>query len=242
MAQEALLRTHGLTMRFDGLTAVDGVDITLRRGEIHALLGPNGAGKTTLFNLIAGALRPTAGSIRFADKDVTALRPDWRCRAGIARTFQITQPFARLTVEQNVMCGALARFSSMRRVREEVQGVIDAVGLAAKREAPAGTLSTGQRKRLELARALATAPSLLLIDELSGGIDQPSLPALEALVRGLNRDGLTVLMIDHNLEFVGRLAQRVSFLAGGQLLAEGTMAQIHAHAAVRDLYLGRARA
>lgn len=139
MAQEALLRTHGLTMRFDGLTAVDGVDITLRRGEIHALLGPNGAGKTTLFNLIAGALRPTAGSIRFADKDVTALRPDWRCRAGIARTFQITQPFARLTVEQNVMCGALARFSSMRRVREEVQGVIDAVGLAAKREAPAGT-------------------------------------------------------------------------------------------------------
>jgi len=229
-------------MRFGGLTALADVNVAVGRGEIHALLGPNGAGKTTLFNLIAVVLRPAAGRIRFADREITRLRPDRRCRAGIARTFQITQPFARLTVEENVMCGALPHFRSMRRVRDDVQGLIDAVGLAEKRHAPAGTLSTGQRKRLELARALATKPALLLIDELSGGVDQPSLPALEKLVRELCRDGLTVLMIDHNMAFVGKLAHRVSFLGGGKLLAEGSMAEIRSSPVVRDLYLGLADA
>lgn len=226
-------------MRFNGLTAVDGVDLAVERGEIHALLGPNGAGKTTLFNLFAGVYRPTAGRIRFAGRDVTALKPDRRCRAGIARTFQITQPFAKLTVEQNVMCGALGRFRSLRRVRDEVQGLIHDVGLGEKREALAGTLSTGQRKRLELARALATKPELLLLDEVTGGVDQPSLPGIEALVRRLHADGVTVLMIDHHMEFIGRLARRASFLSAGRLLAQGSVAEVWGDPLVRELYLGK---
>ncbi|MET0332680.1 MAG: ABC transporter ATP-binding protein [Rhizobacter sp.] len=238
---EPLLQTEGVTMRFAGLTAVDGASLSVQRGEIHALLGPNGAGKTTLFHLMAGVHRPTAGRIHFEGRDVTRLRPDRRCRAGIARTFQITQPFAKLTVEENVMCGALRRFRSMRAVREEVQGLIDDVGLADKRHKLAGSLSTGQRKRLELARALATKPSLLLLDEVTGGVDQPSLPALIELVRRIHRDGVTVLMIDHNMDVIGQLAQRVSFLNAGKLLAQGTLAEVWGDPRVRELYLGSAR-
>lgn len=173
---------------------------------------------------------------------MTPWRPDRRCRAGIARTFQITKPFERLTVEENVMCGALSRSRSLKQARRDVQGVIESVGLAAKRRDLAATLSTGQRKRLELARALATRPNLLLVDELSGGVDQPSLPMLAELVRAVSRTGVTILMIDHNMDFVGELASRVSFLDAGKLLFDGPISELWQDRSVREIYLGTAHA
>jgi branched-chain amino acid transport system ATP-binding protein len=227
---------------FAGLAAVSDVSIDILRGEVLGILGPNGAGKTTLFNLIAGALAPSKGEIRFNGRDITRARPDERCRLGLARTFQITQPFSDLTVEENVMCGAFARFSSRRAMRDATVHLCEAVGLGSKRHEPARVLSTGQRKRLELARAMATQPSVLLLDEISGGIDEKSLSAIRQIIRRLNDEGVTIVMIEHNIRFITNLSDRMLFLSRGEVLVQGPTAEVVSDQRVHDLYLGRPHA
>ncbi|BBK35037.1 ABC transporter ATP-binding protein [Allostella sp. ATCC 35155] len=239
---EDILAVEGLGIRFGGLVAVNDVSFRVRRGEVFGLLGPNGAGKTTLFNLIAGALHPTSGRIRFEGRDVTGLRPDRRSRLGIARTFQITQPFAELTVEENVMAAGIARHRTLAEMRAAAGPFVDMVGLGAKRHALAKELSTGQRKRLELARAMATNPRLLLLDEVTGGVDQASIPGLIDLVARLRETGVTLILVEHNMRVIMRLSDRMMFLNRGEKLAEGSPDEIANHPDVVSLYLGAAHA
>ena len=239
---EDILAVEGLGIRFGGLVAVNDVSFQVRRGEVFGLLGPNGAGKTTLFHLIAGALRPTTGRIRFEGRDITGLRPDQRSRLGIARTFQITQPFAELTVEENVMAAGLVRHRSLAEMRHAAGPFVDMVGLGHKRHALAKELSTGQRKRLELARAMATGPRLLLLDEVTGGVDQASIPGLIDLVAKLRETGVTLVLVEHNMRVIMRLSDRMMFLNRGEKLAEGAPDAIASHPDVVNLYLGSAHA
>ena len=236
---EALLAAEGLTKRFGGVYANRDVSFAIGRGEIVGLIGPNGAGKTTLFNLVTGFIRPDSGVVRFAGVDVTRMRPDRLCHLGVARTFQILKPFPRLTVEENVMIGALTRGGGIARAREEARRCLALVGLDHKSGVLARGLSTGQRKRLEMARALATKPQLLLLDEITGGVDQPSIPGLIELVGRLRAEGVTLLVIEHNMRVIMGLADRVVFLHLGEKLAEGTPEEIASHPEVVALYLGR---
>jgi branched-chain amino acid transport system ATP-binding protein len=236
---DALLAAEGLTKRFGGVYANRDVSFSVGRGEIVGLIGPNGAGKTTLFNLVTGFIRPDSGTVRFAGADVTGMRPDRLCHRGVARTFQILKPFPRLTVEENAMIGALARGGGMPGARETARRCLALVGLEHKRDALARGLSTGQRKRLEMARALATGPQLLLLDEITGGVDQPSIPGLIELVGRLRDEGVTLLVIEHNMRVIMGLADRVVFLHLGEKLAEGEPQAIAAHPEVVALYLGR---
>lgn len=236
----ALLKVDGITMAFGGIVAVDRLSFTVAPGEILALMGPNGAGKTTTFHIIAGVHTPTSGSIVFDGKDITRLRPDGRCRAGIGRTFQITQPFAELTVVENVMVGAMPHHRTMADARAEARHFVDLVGLSERADALAKALSTGQRKRLEMARAIATRPKLLLLDEVTGGVDMKSLPGLIELVMRLRDEGLTLIVIEHNMRAITELADRAIFMNRGVRMAEGTPAEIARHPEVIELYLGGA--
>ena len=233
-----LLEIRGLGKRFGGVYASRNVSFEVDAGAIVGLIGPNGAGKTTLFNLITGFLTPDAGEVRFDGREVTGLRPDVLSRRGIARTFQILKPFARLTVEENVMVGALARGESMAQAREAARRCLELVGIGHKAADLARNLSTGQRKRLEMARAMATRPRLLLLDELTGGVDQPSIPGLIELVARLRSEGVTLLVIEHNMRVIMGLADKVVFLHLGEKLAEGAPSEIARHPAVVNLYLG----
>ncbi len=240
---DGLLRISNLSVRFGGVLALDGVDLEVREGRSTAILGPNGAGKTTLFNAVAGAVRPTEGSILFEGEDITSTPPHQRCRKGISRTFQITQPFSGLSVIENVAVAIVSRGASMGAARREAAEYVDFVGLKTKATSPARTLSTGQRKRLELARALATRPRLLLLDEVTGGVDQPSVPELLDLIRRLRVErGITVLVIEHKMDVLHGLADDAIFLDRGRVVTSGSMADIAAHGEVRRIYLGDADA
>lgn len=235
-----LLEVDGITMAFGGIVAVDKLSCSVQSGEILALMGPNGAGKTTTFHVIAGVHAPTSGRIVFNGQDITRLRPDGRCRAGIARTFQITQPFHELSVEENVMVGALAHHRTMADARLAARKYVEMVGLADRGDVLAKGLSTGQRKRLEMARAMATQPKLLLLDEVTGGVDQKSIPGLIELVKRLRAEGLTLVIIEHNMRVISELADRAIFMNRGIRMAEGTPTEIAQHPDVVELYLGEA--
>ena len=237
-----LLAINELSKNFGGVCASDRVNFTVDKGEIVGLIGPNGAGKTTVFNLISGFVRPDGGRVTFDDKDVTGLRPDQISRLGIARTFQILKPFPRMTVEENVMVGALVRHPHPAVACELAGHCIELVGLEHKRDALGGELSTGQRKRLEMARAMATEPRLLLLDEITGGVDQPSIPGLMKLVGSLRDEGVTLLIIEHNMRVVMELVDRVIFLNLGAKLTEGPPREVAANPDVRRLYLGSGHA
>lgn len=233
-----LLEVEGITMAFGGIVAVDNLQFSVQPGEILALMGPNGAGKTTTFHMIAGVHTPNTGAIIFDGKDITGLRPDRRCRAGLARTFQITQPFSELTVVENVMVGAIAHHASIAEARREARRYVDMVGLGERADVLAKGLSTGQRKRLEMARAMATRPKLLLLDEVTGGVDMASVPGLIELVQRLRAEGLTLIIIEHNMKVIIELADRAIFMNRGVRMAEGTPAEIARHPEVIELYLG----
>ncbi|WP_342364012.1 ABC transporter ATP-binding protein [Terrarubrum flagellatum] len=235
-----LLEVANLSVRFGGLVAVNDLNFTVARGEIVALLGPNGAGKTTTFHLIAGAQQPTSGRIVFEGIDLSGMRPDARCRLGLARTFQITQPFHELSVVENVMVGAMQHHRVLDAARYDARRYVDMVGLAEKADQLAKGLSTGQRKRLEMARAAATRPKLLLMDEVTGGVDQKSIPGMIALVKQLRDEGLTIILIEHNMRVISEVADRAIFMNRGVKIAEGTPAEIARHPDVIDLYLGEA--
>jgi len=233
-----LLEVDKVTMAFGGIVAVNEISFTMTEGEILALIGPNGAGKTTTFHVIAGLHTPTSGSIVFGGKDITRLKPDGRCRAGIGRTFQITQPFSELSVVENVMVGAIAHCHTMAEARREASRYVEMVGLGERADILAKGLSTGQRKRLEMARAMATRPKLLLLDEVTGGVDMKSLPGLIDLVKTLRDQGITLIIIEHNMRVISELADRALFMNRGVRVAEGTPAEIAAHPDVVELYLG----
>jgi len=233
-----LLEVEGITVRFGGLTALADVALTVEPGEIAAVIGPNGAGKTTLFAVISGFLRPQAGRVRFAGQDVTGMPPERLCALGLVRTFQVTRPFAGLTVRENIAVAAHLRHRSRSEALALAGRVAERVHLADRLDRPAAELTLAGRKRLELARALATEPRLLLLDEVLAGLNPAEIAEMEPVIRGLREDGITVLLIEHVMQAVMRLSDRVWVLVGGRIVASGPPAAVVRDPAVIEAYLG----
>lgn len=236
----AILRMQGVAKSFGGLRALRDVNLEVEEGGIAGLVGPNGAGKTTCFNLIAGVYRPDQGTICLDGERIDGLRPDQVCRAGIGRTFQIVKPFAGLSVLDNVIVGALARNSDVHEARECARAMIDLLGLGPKWSEPASTLTLPDRKRLEVARALATNPRVLLLDEVMAGLRPTEVDMVVSMLRGLrDRTGLTILLIEHVMRAVMTLCERVMVLHHGVLISQGTPREVTADPAVIESYLGK---
>jgi branched-chain amino acid transport system ATP-binding protein len=233
-----LLEVERLSRRFGGVRAVHDVSFVLEEGELLGIMGPNGSGKTTLFNLIAGALRPDAGRIRFRGADIGGLPPHRVCAAGVARTFQLVRPFAGLTALENVLVGGLYGGRARGEPVHEARRLLALVGLEGREAVPAARLTLVDRKRLELARALATAPRLLLLDEFMAGLNPTETAAAMALVRRLVAEGTTVLMVEHIVWALMDLARRIVVLSAGEKIADGTPAAVAADPGVVDVYLG----
>ena len=238
----ALLEVERLTKGFGGVLAVNDVSLTLEAGELLGIMGPNGSGKTTLFNLIAGALRPDRGRIRFGGQDIAGLLPHRVCARGIARTFQLVRPFAGLTALDNVRVGCLyGRRRGEADARGEALRLLALVGLDGRAATPAASLTLMDRKRLELARALATGPDLLLLDEFMAGLNPAETAGAMDLVRRLVADGLTVLMVEHIVWALMDLARRIVVLSAGEKIADGAPIAVAADPRVIDVYLGAPR-
>jgi branched-chain amino acid transport system ATP-binding protein len=235
----ALLELRGVSKAFRGLRAVRDASLSVPQGEIVGLIGPNGAGKTTLFNVVAGVYQPDAGEILFDGRPIHGLRPDEICSAGIGRTFQIVKPFAGLSVIENVIVGALLRERSVSEARNRSRTILDRLGLGAKRDALASSLTLPDRKRLEVARALATRPRLLLLDEVMAGLRPTECDEMVQVFRDLNRTyGTTILLIEHVMRAVMALARNIVVLHHGEVIARGTPDEIVKDPAVLECYLG----
>jgi branched-chain amino acid transport system ATP-binding protein len=237
-----LLQLRGVTKRFGGLVANAQIDLEVRPGEIVGVIGPNGAGKTTLFDVITGYYPPTAGEILFRNQRINGLSPDRVNRLGIARTFQKLRPFLEMTTLENVMVAALPRCASLAEAKAIADEALGFVGLEERRHVPATGLSTGQRKRLELARAMVTRPALLLLDEVTGGVDQRSIPGLLDLVQRLRAKEVTLLVIEHNMRVIMALADRVIALHLGRLIAAGGPLDVAQSPGLREAYFGKTHA
>ena len=233
-----MLVLEDVTKRFGGLTAVRRVTLEVPAGTLLGIIGPNGAGKTTLFNVVGGYYRPEEGRILFEGRDITGLPPHAVCRLGLTRTFQIVKPFGNLSVLDNVMIGSLTRLTRVRDARLDAERVIEMCGLAPYTAARAKALPIGLRKRLEVARALATRPRLLLLDEVMAGLNPTELAGMVELIRRLHADGLTLIVIEHIMAAMMRLAQRIVVLHHGEAIAEGAPAAITQDRRVVDAYLG----
>jgi branched-chain amino acid transport system ATP-binding protein len=233
------LELRGISKSFRGLKAVTGASCEVSPGAIHGLIGPNGAGKTTIFNMVAGVYAPDEGQILFDGRPVHGLRPDQICAAGIGRTFQIVKPFAGLSVLDNVVVGALLREKRVTVAKAHAAQILERLGLAPKRDLPASSLTLPDRKRLEVARALATRPKLLLLDEVMAGLRPTECDQMVAVFRELNRaEGLTILLIEHVMRAVMALAQRIVVLNYGKIIARGTPEEVVRDPAVLECYLG----
>jgi branched-chain amino acid transport system ATP-binding protein len=237
-AGKPLLQLQGLSIAFGGLRAVQDVSLQVLPGSLTALIGPNGAGKTTLFALISGFLKPDSGSVFFDGRDITGRPPHLNARAGMTRTFQIVQPFAAQTVRENIAVGAHLHQPRREAALAAADAVAARVGLGGLLHQPAGELTVAGRKRLELARALATRPKLLLLDEVLAGLNPQEITEMIPVVRGLQASGITVLMIEHVMQAVMNLAEHVWVLSQGQLIAQGTPAEVTSNARVIEAYLG----
>jgi branched-chain amino acid transport system ATP-binding protein len=228
-----------LSKKFNGLRAVEDVSFTVPEGTIVGLIGPNGAGKTTCFNLVAGVYRPDAGEVRLDGKRIDGWRPDQVCRAGVGRTFQLVKPFAGLSVMENVIVGALNASADVREAREKSRLIVEQLGLAAKRDQAASSLTLPERKCLEVARALATDPRVLLLDEVMAGLRPTEMDHMVSLFRELNTKlGLTILLIEHVMRAVMALSGRIVVLHHGEVIAAGTPAEVTRDPAVLECYLG----
>lgn len=239
MSAVPLLEVSDLSRRFRGLAAVDGLSFSLDAGQTLAIIGPNGAGKTTTFNLLSGLLNPDGGSIRFGGQDVTRRPAHERCRLGMGRTFQVVQPFEDLAVLENVMVGAMfGGRLALGAARAEAERLCDLVGLCARRHLPVHDLTVADRKRLEIARALATKPRLLMLDEVMEGLTPSEEREAVALLRRVREDGVTLLLIEHVMSTVRDLSDHVLVMDYGKKLAEGSYREVAADPRVVEAYLG----
>ena len=235
---ERLLTVTGVTTRFKGLVAVDSVDMHIDRGEIIGMIGPNGAGKTTLFNNISGVLHPDEGTIHFLGKDISCTTSDKICHLGIGRTFQIVQPFVNLSVMENVMVGSFVRTNDVKKAREEAGRVLRLVGMYEMRDARGRGLSLQYLKRMEVARALATRPQLLLLDEVMAGLNPTEALDFVNTILRIRETGITILIIEHIIKAITTVSDRIYVLNQGKLIAEGTPEETMRHPEVIKSYLG----
>jgi branched-chain amino acid transport system ATP-binding protein len=248
-----ILQTDRLSVAFGGVRAIDGVNLAIESGQVYSVIGPNGSGKTTLFNLVSGIYTPDDGSIRLAGEMVTGLTPDQLARRGLSRTFQNLQIFSRMSVLENVMVGRhrhertgifadLLHWPSVARQNKATSkaalAALARVGLADSAGRPAGSLAYGALKRLEIARAVASDPTLLLLDEPAAGCNPVETEEIDGLIRSIVRDGITVVLVEHDMRLVMNISDRVHVLANGRTLAEGTPEQVRSDAAVVEAYLG----
>ena len=238
----AFLAVRGVTKRFGGLVAVNDATLDVAEGSITGLIGPNGAGKTTLFAVIAGFEKPSAGLVLLEGEDITGREPHHLARMGLARTFQIVQPFAGLTVRENIAVGAFLREAKRSAALDIAQQVAAQVGLADQLDKPASALTVAGRKRLEVARALATRPKLLLLDEVLAGLNPSEVRDIVPVVRAIRDAGITVLMIEHVMQAVMNLCEKVHVLAQGRIICSGTPAEVVAAPQVVEAYLGHGAA
>jgi branched-chain amino acid transport system ATP-binding protein len=234
-----LLEVAGLKKSFGSIIVADDLDLAIAPGEAVGIIGPNGAGKTTLFNLIAGTLSPGAGRMRFDGRDLSGVPPQGRCRAGIGRTHQIPQPFEKLTVFENLLVGAVyGRQKSEREVAQSCGEILERIGLLKRANALAGSLTLLERKRLEMARAFATAPKLLLLDEIAGGLTEAECAELVATIREIRRTGVAILWIEHVVHALFAVIDRLVVLNFGRKIAEGAPNEVMQRPEVHQIYIG----
>ena len=238
MAEQSLLAVTGVSKHFLGLRAVDNVSLSVRQGEIVSIIGPNGAGKTTLFNLLTGQLAPTQGEVRLRGERINELAPHARAKLGMGRTFQIAKPLIALNALENVMIGAFLRHAKLSVARDKAMSVLEEVGMGHLARRRAGDLTLSERRRLEVARALALEPEIVLLDEVMAGLNQSEVGLAIDLLKTLHAGGQTFLIIEHNLKVVRAFSERVVVLDRGRLIAEGTADQILSSPEVIKAYLG----
>ena len=233
-----ILRVENLSKSFGGIHANRDISFDVEEGSILGVIGPNGAGKSTLFDLITGFTKADTGKVKFFDKDIFGISPDKISNLGVGRTFQKLKPFADQTLLENVMIGAFVKEKDIKRARDRALEIIDFVDLIEKRHHFAKELSTGQRKRLEMARAMAIDPKLLLMDEVTGGVDQKTIPGLVELVKKLKKTGVTIITIEHNINIIMEISDNVLALDQGKRIAYGEPKEIQNNKQVIDAYLG----
>lgn len=237
-----MLEVREISKAFGGLKAVDRASLDVRQGEIVGLIGPNGAGKTTLFATIAGFHRPDGGTVTFEGKPITGMQPHRLSAAGLVRTFQITQPFAGISVRENIMVGAYLHTADRRNAARRAEAVAATVGMTGQLDRRGADLTVAGRKRLELARALATGPRLLLLDEVMAGLNPKEIVEIVEVIKGIRESGVTILLIEHVMQAVTSLAERVYVLNQGRMIAEGSPAAIAENPRVVEAYLGQGAA
>jgi branched-chain amino acid transport system ATP-binding protein len=238
-ATSPILELHGLSRSFGGVRVIEKLDLAVAGGEIVGLLGPNGAGKSTLFNLIAGVLSPDAGSITYQTRDISRMKVWKRRRHGVGRTYQIPKPFTHMSVYENVLVGAVHGAGlSIRAARETTLDTLELTGLVGSMASPAGALSLLDLKRLELARAIASRPALLLLDEIAGGLTEGECDALLSILAQVHARGVTIVWVEHVLHALKRLATRLTVLYGGKIIAQGRPEAILSDPRVKEIYLG----